>query len=908
MNKLKRYLAIILTVIMTVSVLPAFAISYSDVKNTQYSIAVDTLSSIGVITGYADGTFKPERNVTRAEFVAMTLRLLGYNENIVTGIDDMEFADVTKEHWAHGVTIIARSKGLIQGNGSNNFNPNDNVTMTDAMVILTNALGYYQYAKDKGGYPYGYLFVAGQIGLTKSIVEQSEALTRGQTALLLHNALSVQIYNGDEITNTTPLDLLKLDRGSGIITAVPGVRSRPGKSFPDGYIEIDGTSFVCNEDYSDYLGYSVDYYYREDGTEYELVALLSDKNTIEEFEADDVSSINGLSITYRLTDDGVRTDTIDLSDIPVIIYNGAPISLDDISNLPLDAGSYRFLDNNRDGNYDYAFIKQYFTGVINTIDTVDEVIYFKNMTPKNRLVYNEAEISITVDGVAATLADVKAGQVALYAESFYDDNKKIELKISSRQIVGIIEGISNDEIIISGTTVKNSPTRLVYMPKKLVLGAVGKISLDTDGYAATFEEVRNSEESTHRYGIVLRVGIPNNTMELPVIRIYEFKNAEPPTDFAVYEFTETVRLNGIKESALVVANYLINYRKNVIKYYLNSEGKINRVVTPTPFGTETVDGDSLYYADSSMAEGFTEYRYKNDPKLFFATVKEKPDDGSSSVNVLRSLRITQDTLSVQIPNSDDLLEEIKYYGVQAWDGFQHDKYYYIRAYDPDEFMNCGIVLFTKGISATIDQDDPAIVVDELAMGINEEGETFNIVKGYEEGTLKSWYVSEDIVSEFQSMQLTRGDVIRLATDSRGYASKFQLLFKADGSDTGAPQIVYNESPYVISGSGDINKYYHVLAGGSYYHNDETLVLLPNFRWRTGETFDDAKAMKYATILTLSGARVYIIDKEVDRVSMGTAAQINDIKAVGSDADVLYLRLRYGVLKDVFIYKNYKKGE
>ena len=77
MKNIKRVLCLVLTLLMVASTVSVFA-AFSDVPTTaSYEKAVSALSQLGIIKGYDDGTFKPDNDVTRAEFTAMLMRTMG---------------------------------------------------------------------------------------------------------------------------------------------------------------------------------------------------------------------------------------------------------------------------------------------------------------------------------------------------------------------------------------------------------------------------------------------------------------------------------------------------------------------------------------------------------------------------------------------------------------------------------------------------------------------------------------------------------------------------------------------------------------------------------------------------------------------------------------------------------------
>ena len=76
------------------------AIAFPDVNSDHWAAAeIKLLSEQGVIVGYPDGTFKPDDNVTRAEFAAMAIRAL--NQHHTKVVQPVNFTDVTVDHWAY---------------------------------------------------------------------------------------------------------------------------------------------------------------------------------------------------------------------------------------------------------------------------------------------------------------------------------------------------------------------------------------------------------------------------------------------------------------------------------------------------------------------------------------------------------------------------------------------------------------------------------------------------------------------------------------------------------------------------------------------------------------------------------------------------------------------------------------
>lgn len=113
-------------------------IEYSDVPAGKwYYDAVTALAAKGIITGYSDGTFKPDATITRAEFTVIALRYAGTSQST----DESTFADVISSHWACGYITAAAKRGYITGYSDNSFKPDGLVTRAEAVTIINRILG-----------------------------------------------------------------------------------------------------------------------------------------------------------------------------------------------------------------------------------------------------------------------------------------------------------------------------------------------------------------------------------------------------------------------------------------------------------------------------------------------------------------------------------------------------------------------------------------------------------------------------------------------------------------------------------------------------------------------------------------------------------------------------------------------
>ena len=108
---------------------------YSDVTRADwYNTAVSTLSSMGIITGYPDGTFRPNAAITRAEFAAIAARFDHDGDKTAA-----KFSDIAS-HWAKDEISIAYNNGWITGYPNGTFGPQRDITRAETMTLVNRVL------------------------------------------------------------------------------------------------------------------------------------------------------------------------------------------------------------------------------------------------------------------------------------------------------------------------------------------------------------------------------------------------------------------------------------------------------------------------------------------------------------------------------------------------------------------------------------------------------------------------------------------------------------------------------------------------------------------------------------------------------------------------------------------------
>lgn len=119
-------------------------IFFNDVQKHWASKDIEFLASRMIISGFNESTFKPNDNITRAQFVTMLVQALGLTAN-----DDVDFSDIPADAWYKGYVGAAVNAGITTGVGGNEFKPNALITREEMAVMVANTLAFLNFSFDE---------------------------------------------------------------------------------------------------------------------------------------------------------------------------------------------------------------------------------------------------------------------------------------------------------------------------------------------------------------------------------------------------------------------------------------------------------------------------------------------------------------------------------------------------------------------------------------------------------------------------------------------------------------------------------------------------------------------------------------------------------------------------------------
>ena len=223
-------------------------------------IHVNTLLRLGFVSGFEDGSFRPQKILTRAEGIKLAV-CVGLPKNYVQEAVKASyyvpiFSDVTEEHWsASFITLAAKSMGSLDGFEDKTLRPEDTLTKIQFAKILVCALGFEKEAKAEGGYPKGYKETAEKLGLGTDIDETP--VSRADAAQMIYKALLANVNTVDGYDMSGEAITQVVSKKSSCMEYVHNIRKVSGVLKTDGgnIVTVGNESFLAGfNDAEDFSG------------------------------------------------------------------------------------------------------------------------------------------------------------------------------------------------------------------------------------------------------------------------------------------------------------------------------------------------------------------------------------------------------------------------------------------------------------------------------------------------------------------------------------------------------------------------------------------------------------------------------------------------------------------------------
>lgn len=885
----------IISLLALLSLLSGFCIPASAEVSDRVRVCLEGLE---LMQGYEDGSFGEEDVLTRAQMTVIVARMLR-----VAGTETGEslYSDVADDHWAKNEINTLSQMKIVSGVGDGQYLPEKSVGFYEVCKMLVSALGYDSRAEKNGGYPLGYVSVAGSLGMLKNVNAKEGAILRGDVAKMLYLALDVKpverMENGTYVEMGETLyeiltdgdELVKLEgiltetAATSILTAEPAIDK--------GYIRIGDQKILSDQNMDSFIGRELSaYVYRDKDTDlYRLKNFTVNKNTtVTEADADDVYWENGTMVLER---EDASDKKYKMSSLVKTVYNGR------LANIPASErdiyyGNYVLVDNNGDGDADVLFINEAQSFIAERVNTKTSTVYFKNhaaLNGRNAVVLDEDDTDKTViitdtAGDALSVKNIEAGSgITIFASKDGNYHKAI---VSADRAEGVVTESSDEGIRIDGELYKlalkpngdSIATPEVGETAAYVLDAFGRV-IDSDGAVKgtyQYAYIINAKHATGISGTLSMQTVsglqPKKEVEKSgddEIISYYFQNDEVRT----YNCADTVLFNDVRTSCDKIN--AAQLQGKLAAFRLNAQGEVKELYTsdvPSSIASAyTFNANILSFGGESVLRGFA-----TDENTVFVCVPEN--------------ETTTDDYYVQVKVTDDSAAN-KVQGVVFFPDAQYED-------ANTEPVNILMIKATMESSTTppVQLSDDICIVGQVKQvlgtlfdDVDSEVYKLELLKGSEKLTevTQATGKAADVAKT-----LRKGDLIRYVKDGFGRVVNISKLVSIQG-------LGKSYSNDIFIGSGAETAIY-----GMAYHSVPSV-----YDYFSNQIVDrlqlayDADGMNRSNTYRLfheDMPMVYQYDRRNGYISAGDIEDIRTFTQVGSDADSILAVIENNDIKALVI--------
>jgi len=651
MRKSSKMLSLVIALIFLFSaVTPALALS-ADAPD-----AGARLKALGVIAGYPDGSLGLDRNITRAEMTVVLSEMYGMGQasEILKNVPS-KFSDIATGAWYTGYVNLAQQQGWVSGYPDGSFKPNANVSYAEAITMIVNLLGYGK-GELPGTWPLNYVVKATDIGITSGVTYSANSpAPRGDVFVMASKALDKEMV-------TWSKDESKFEPGALLITRLDLEELKDviiedafvllGHSEADredriveGYRKTSATTTAVLSGYSvaegfdirPYVGIETDFYVNDDK---EIVAVAS-TTSVREADLADISVTSGV---YSLVLDDSSDTTYTISPNGVFIVNEQVVDIDELPSVTND-GSVRFVVSSREVVFlevvDYGDM----TGVVlvDEVDVDDDLVDITSKT-SGEINLDSDDDYIVVVGDATAWDEIKENDVVYYVEG----SDEYALFVVRNTVSGAADRyVGGDRIRIAGTNYDTASTwyastdggknydtgsslesfsgesAIAYLNGYGDIYAIsGDVDAAADNVAVIDGAIKVQKTGISSWKYTVDLFLANGT-----VGTYEFKDGtislkeDGTIRGTVYSVADAATdLTDAFGEVTTVGTTSVN--KTVVKYNLNSAGKIDAFNVLSGEGYATIDLDDDDMADYSRVDSY----YRTSSTVFFQVNGTDSDD------------------------------------------------------------------------------------------------------------------------------------------------------------------------------------------------------------------------------------------------------------------------------------------
>ena len=820
--------------------------TFSDVQTgTVVGDAVAKLVTYGILSGYPDGTFKPDGEITRAEFAAVIARFnkidTSLGSDAVTGFSDLD--NDSSRAWARPYVKAAADAKIINGFEDGTFRAAEPVTYEQAVKMIICAIGYAPIAESELNllkktqpatvtWSSGYISAANKNNITKNAISANvtEAATRGTVAVLVSNAVDappikvVTDKNGNvSYEKDSSSDSNKYEEIDGTVTGtyytgldkqfvdISKAEIRIKSSDEEKVYEMS-SSVQDSVDLEDIIGKRVRAYF--DSKTDQLVRLEVRNTTVTRVNEGDITSVSGGNVKYD--DKNGKSNSLSIGD-SIFIYNGKLVTDMTADDLVKDGGKYQlksgYLEYIEAGSVKVTKVTSFDVFVVNSFDRTNRKIYFKYNQKLGANNYYEVpqktsaipEIYVggkktAYDSLSLTAYDVIN---LMQSPEGANGNALNKMFVTKGVKSGKVTSKTDDdrEIEINDTSLQLAYNYHEYTPATskdeekapFELSETYSYYLDYMGQIAAVK-YNSSTGGTYKYGYIISAGKDRNSSSY-LVRMFTQDGKD-----VKYTLKANVKLDGKKYSDSEAVDRLAETAQTASAAYNSAAPGWGAKALSGEYYSQpvrySISGTTIDVIDTVVAgEGGTADSFSYDVKLEDGKKTKVTSKTALSNPTYGSFSVDTATTIIYVP--DDRSADTEYAKLSSSTAFQVTGDKYIEAFNIDTSVSSKkagfVVIYANNPSFNFTGSSPFMVVTK----ISNSGDNI-VLEGYKNAAadVSKVTVSDDKFKTsidstcVKADEVEKGDLIRYITDSTGEAIAIQIWY--DASNPKQAQVFDNE--------------------------------------------------------------------------------------------------------------------
>lgn len=857
---------------------------------SEHSKAMELCVGLKIMNLRDNGLFSPDSYITRGEFAAAAAKLLGDKAN--GAFASKEFSDVAKNSkYAEGIYALA-NLGIISGFSDGTFRPDEAINYEHALAIMLKVMGYYPIVNATGKTVVNVASDIGILNSVKPMgknnISRGSAARLIYNALekeTLNFVSGLAPYEYKK-SGETLLDQMNIRKGKGQVQATEFTSILGDSPVKEGQIQISGIIYKeGNSGAGSFLGRFITFWYSYDETGRDntiVFAMATDSDEVITIDAQSISEATTKTV-FAYLDENEKLVKENIQNAS-IIFNGKFLAKYETQDLIPDDGEVVIIDSDSDGEVDALIITSYETYVAEAYSKgVFKFKYGRGEIDLNKIEREGIKSSVIVDGYRyddiENVVGIKQWSVLSVLKS--RDEEIVEVYVTNNCIPAMItklEGnkkvwLDDTEYELSKSYIDTAADQSVVM-QRAVIGDDVYAYIDKFGKVAAFED--NNLDAMYGYLVACNRGDGLDADKVQFKMLARDSN-ELFGSMQIFDGTEKVKINGNRVEDIYAVPELYDengIKEQLVKFVLNHDGKIKELYT----AKDRITADSPHYVENYI--GYDEFNFTCDAKI-------TKNNAYRSMGTFEGepFTINNATQLFMIPSKENP-EDKDYKMMDAKAMFyaggttlKYDAYLYdvtgdyvtsVMVFKTESGFNVDAVKSTKNIA----------VVDRFERGLNEEGEekmTLITAKNADGIQTNLYLADEDLTDEtggiandkylgMKVSELPKGSVLQYVKNGYGDVAAVRILHIPSETKTyfefGLPRI--SESYLALTFYAGFGKVSKITSAGRVIYNAGGM--------EANGTIDTANR-KWDRNLSVSSASNYLFDSTTQKISSITSADI-----------------------------------